>query len=190
MADWKPEREKKGQFATYHRQARTGPGSLGAAALCLPLPACARLIPLMAEGSNGLLPYLDIPFQHAHPDTLKRMAPPRGGRTHARRDPRLARDLSRHRPALDLHRRLPRRDRGGVPDAARLAGRGATRPGRMFQIRERGRRAVERLARSRARRGQGRALAALHGQGAGDLRGEARRQGRSAHAGDRRRGRR
>ncbi|MEE4383141.1 MAG: 30S ribosomal protein S12 methylthiotransferase RimO, partial [Pseudomonadales bacterium] len=25
---------------------------------------------------NGLLPYLDIPFQHAHPDTLRRMARP------------------------------------------------------------------------------------------------------------------
>ena len=32
------------------------------------------LIPLMAEGL--VLPYLDIPFQHAHPDTLKRMARP------------------------------------------------------------------------------------------------------------------
>jgi len=32
------------------------------------------LIPLMAEGL--VLPYLDIPFQHAHPETLKRMARP------------------------------------------------------------------------------------------------------------------
>ncbi|RMH39793.1 MAG: radical SAM protein, partial [Alphaproteobacteria bacterium] len=32
------------------------------------------LIPLMAEGR--ILPYLDIPFQHAHPETLKRMARP------------------------------------------------------------------------------------------------------------------
>ncbi len=32
------------------------------------------LIPLMAEGL--VLPYLDIPFQHAHPDTLRRMARP------------------------------------------------------------------------------------------------------------------
>jgi ribosomal protein S12 methylthiotransferase len=30
----------------------------------------------MADPANGLLPYLDIPFQHAHPDTLKRMARP------------------------------------------------------------------------------------------------------------------
>ncbi len=33
-----------------------------------------QLIPLMAEGL--VLPYLDIPFQHAHPDVLRRMARP------------------------------------------------------------------------------------------------------------------
>ena len=39
-----------------------------------PYPHVRNLIPLMAEGL--ILPYLDIPFQHAHPDTLKRMARP------------------------------------------------------------------------------------------------------------------
>ncbi|MDR5654548.1 30S ribosomal protein S12 methylthiotransferase RimO [Ruixingdingia sedimenti] len=39
-----------------------------------PYPHVRDLIPLMAEG--GVLPYLDIPFQHAHPDTLRRMARP------------------------------------------------------------------------------------------------------------------
>jgi ribosomal protein S12 methylthiotransferase len=39
-----------------------------------PYPHVRQLIPLMAEGL--LLPYLDIPFQHAHPDTLRRMARP------------------------------------------------------------------------------------------------------------------
>ena len=39
-----------------------------------PYPHVRELIPLMADGS--ILPYLDIPFQHAHPDTLKRMARP------------------------------------------------------------------------------------------------------------------
>ncbi len=36
------------------------------------------LIPLMstAAAPAGLLPYLDIPFQHAHPDVLRRMARP------------------------------------------------------------------------------------------------------------------
>ena len=39
-----------------------------------PYPHVRDLIPLMADGL--VLPYLDIPFQHAHPDTLKRMARP------------------------------------------------------------------------------------------------------------------
>ena len=39
-----------------------------------PYPHVRDLIPLMAEGL--VLPYLDIPFQHAHPETLKRMARP------------------------------------------------------------------------------------------------------------------
>jgi len=39
-----------------------------------PYPFVRDLIPLMAEGL--ILPYLDITFQHAHPDTLKRMARP------------------------------------------------------------------------------------------------------------------
>jgi ribosomal protein S12 methylthiotransferase len=30
----------------------------------------------MADTSNAILPYLDIPFQHGHPDVLKRMARP------------------------------------------------------------------------------------------------------------------
>lgn len=41
-----------------------------------PYPHVRQLIPLMAEGL--VLPYLDIPFQHAHPDTLRRMARPAG----------------------------------------------------------------------------------------------------------------
>jgi ribosomal protein S12 methylthiotransferase len=39
-----------------------------------PYPHVRDLIPLMAEGL--VLPYLDIPFQHAHPEVLKRMARP------------------------------------------------------------------------------------------------------------------
>ncbi|MCV2888618.1 30S ribosomal protein S12 methylthiotransferase RimO [Ruegeria aquimaris] len=41
-----------------------------------PYPHVRDLIPLMAESASNLLPYLDIPFQHAHPDTLRRMARP------------------------------------------------------------------------------------------------------------------
>ena len=52
-------------------------GSLGAWVrlhYVYPYPHVRELIPLMAEGL--VLPYLDVPFQHAHPDTLRRMARP------------------------------------------------------------------------------------------------------------------
>ena len=39
-----------------------------------PYPHVRDLVPLMADGL--ILPYLDVPFQHAHPDTLRRMARP------------------------------------------------------------------------------------------------------------------
>lgn len=39
-----------------------------------PYPHVRQLIPLMAEGL--VLPYLDVPFQHGHPDVLRRMARP------------------------------------------------------------------------------------------------------------------
>ncbi|MDO6482766.1 30S ribosomal protein S12 methylthiotransferase RimO [Shimia thalassica] len=41
-----------------------------------PYPHVRDLIPLMADPDNALLPYMDIPFQHSHPDVLKRMARP------------------------------------------------------------------------------------------------------------------
>ena len=44
-----------------------------------PYPHVRDLIPLMADPDSGVLPYLDIPFQHAHPDVLKRMARPAAG---------------------------------------------------------------------------------------------------------------
>ncbi|KEJ96111.1 SSU ribosomal protein S12P methylthiotransferase [Pseudosulfitobacter pseudonitzschiae] len=52
-------------------------GSLGAWVrlhYVYPYPHVREMIPLMADGL--VLPYLDVPFQHAHPDTLKRMARP------------------------------------------------------------------------------------------------------------------
>ncbi|MBU6494643.1 MAG: 30S ribosomal protein S12 methylthiotransferase RimO [Burkholderiales bacterium] len=39
-----------------------------------PYPHVDEIIPLMAEGK--ILPYLDVPLQHAHPDVLKRMKRP------------------------------------------------------------------------------------------------------------------
>ena len=42
-----------------------------------PYPSVDELLPLMASGQ--VLPYLDVPFQHSHPDVLRRMKRPTGG---------------------------------------------------------------------------------------------------------------
>ena len=63
----------------------------------------------MAEGK--ILPYLDIPFQHASPRVLKAMRRPAAGEKtleRIRRWREIAPDLAH---PLDLHRRLSRRDR-------------------------------------------------------------------------------
>ena len=39
-----------------------------------PYPHLSKIIPLMAQ--RKVLPYLDVPFQHSHPDVLKRMRRP------------------------------------------------------------------------------------------------------------------
>ena len=70
--DWK-DRDAKFPITDLARDL----GSLGAWVrmhYVYPYPHVRDMIPLMAEGN--VLPYLDIPFQHAHPETLKRMARP------------------------------------------------------------------------------------------------------------------
>ena len=70
--DWK-DREDKVPILPLARDL----GSLGAWVrlhYVYPYPHVRDLVPLMAEGL--ITPYLDIPFQHAHPDTLRRMARP------------------------------------------------------------------------------------------------------------------
>jgi ribosomal protein S12 methylthiotransferase len=42
-----------------------------------PYPHVDEILPLLASGR--VLPYLDVPFQHAHPDVLKRMKRPASG---------------------------------------------------------------------------------------------------------------
>lgn len=47
-----------------------------------PYPHVDHVVPIMAEFKEhgyGLLPYLDVPLQHAHPDVLKRMKRPASG---------------------------------------------------------------------------------------------------------------
>lgn len=48
-----------------------------------PYPHVDEIIPLMAQGR--VLPYLDIPLQHAHPDVLRRMKRPASGERHLER---------------------------------------------------------------------------------------------------------
>ncbi len=42
-----------------------------------PYPHVDEILPLMAQGR--ILPYLDVPFQHSHPDVLRRMKRPASG---------------------------------------------------------------------------------------------------------------
>jgi ribosomal protein S12 methylthiotransferase len=46
-----------------------------------PYPHVDEIVPLMAAHAEGggVLPYLDVPFQHAHPEVLKRMKRPASG---------------------------------------------------------------------------------------------------------------
>ncbi|WP_298257482.1 30S ribosomal protein S12 methylthiotransferase RimO [uncultured Litoreibacter sp.] len=76
--DWK-DRPSKAPILDLAREL----GSLGAQKdlwirlhYVYPYPHVRELISLMADPANALLPYMDIPFQHAHPDVLKRMARP------------------------------------------------------------------------------------------------------------------
>ena len=82
-----------------------------------PYPSVDDVLPLMASGR--VLPYLDVPFQHAHPDVLKRMKRPASGERNLERLAKW-REAPANCGALDLHRRLPRRDRGRVRHLARL----------------------------------------------------------------------
>ena len=69
---WK-DREVRAKFFDLAREL----GTLGAWVrlhYVYPYPHVDEVIPLMAEGK--VLPYLDIPFQHASPDVLKRMKRP------------------------------------------------------------------------------------------------------------------
>ena len=77
-----------------------------------PYPHVDQVLPLMAEGR--VLPYLDIPFQHASPNVSEGDAAAGASGEDLGAHRALARDLSRPRHPLDLHRRLPRRDRGGL----------------------------------------------------------------------------
>ena len=141
----------------------------------------------MADGK--VLPYLDIPFQHASPDVLKRMKRP------AAQEKTLER-IARWReicPDLTLRSTFivgfPGETDAGLRDAARLARRGLARPRRLLQIRAGARRDRERSRRAGAGGRDRGALAPLHGAPAGDFDEAPQAQGRLAPAGHHRRGR-
>ena len=79
-----------------------------------PYPHVDEVIPLMAEGK--VLPYLDVPFQHASPARAQADAPAGRAGKNACHASRMARDLSRSHHPLDFHRRLSRRDRSGFSE--------------------------------------------------------------------------
>ena len=62
--------EKLGELAAQH-------GAWVRLHYVYPYPHVDEVLPLMAQGL--VLPYLDVPFQHSHPDVLKRMKRPANG---------------------------------------------------------------------------------------------------------------
>jgi ribosomal protein S12 methylthiotransferase len=68
-----------------------------------PYPHVDEVIPLMAEGK--ILPYLDVPFQHASPRILKLMKRPASAEKVLQRSQAGARS-ARTSPCAALHRRL------------------------------------------------------------------------------------
>ena len=152
-----------------------------------PYPHVADLVPLMAEG--GILPYLDVPFQHAHPDTLRRMARPAAAERTLER-------IAQWRaicPAIALRSTFIVGYPGETEaefqtlldwlEAAQMDRVGA------FQYEDVDA-ARERAARPCPRRGKGRPPPPLHGPRASQFGGEAGRAGGPAPAGHRGRGRR
>ena len=97
-----------------------------------PYPHVDDVIPLMAE--RKVLPYLDIPFQHASPEVLKRMRRPAAQEKTLERIARWRETVSGPDSAVDLHCRISRRDRRGFRNVARMARRSVARSGRLFQI--------------------------------------------------------
>ena len=139
------------------------------------------------------VPYFDLSLQHVSRPLLKRMR--RWGEGDRFLD-RIALDpvgRADRRVPLVVHRRVPRRDRGGPRPAAGLDRRGPARLGRLLPVQQRGRHVRCRPRRTGARRAGDRADRRVHraagrhhgGQARGahrlDGRGTRRRAGRGPH---------
>ena len=138
-----------------------------------PYPHVDRVIPLMAEGL--VLPYLDIPFQHASPKILKAMKRPAN-------EARVLERLAEWRaicPDIAIRSSFvvgfPGETEEDFQYLLDWLARSPARPRRRLPLRAgRGRRR-QRPARSGARRGQGRALRPHHGAHRRNQRRQARR---------------
>ena len=151
-------------------------GSLGAWVrlhYVYPYPHVDHVLPLMAEGK--ILPYLDIPFQHASPAVLKAMRRPAHNEKTLQRLARW-RDIC---PDLAIRSTFivgfPGETEADFQILLDWLAEAKLVACRLLQVRARGRRARQRHRGRRARRGEGRALAPLHGRPAG---GEPRTDGR------------
>ena len=153
-------------------------GSLGAWVrlhYVYPYPHVDDVLPLMAEGK--VLPYLDIPFQHASPRVLKAMRRP------AHQEKTLERIAGWRSVCPELAIRstfivgFPGETEEDFQFLLDWIKRGEARARRLLQVRAGGGRHGQRHRRCRARRGEGGALAPLHGGAAGGERALSPRRG-------------
>ena len=152
-----------------------------------PYPHVDEVIGLMTEGK--VLPYLDIPFQHASPEILKAMKRP------AAQEKTLARIKTWREQCPELTLRstfivgFPGETDSDFAYLLDWLEEAEIDRARLLQIRAGRRRRVERARQRRARRDQAGALECADGAAAEDFRAPAEAQGRHAAAGHHRRGR-
>jgi ribosomal protein S12 methylthiotransferase len=75
--DGKPVKTRMTELCAQLAEIATAHGAWVRLHYVYPYPHVDEILPLMAEGK--ILPYLDVPFQHSHPDVLKRMKRPASG---------------------------------------------------------------------------------------------------------------
>ena len=146
-----------------------------------PYPHVDDVIALMADGK--VLPYLDVPFQHASPAVLKRMRRPAAQEETLSRIRQWRTDVPQPHHPFDVHRRLSRRNRSGFFPAAGVARRGGARSGRLFPLRAGRRRDGQRSRRAGAGRRQRGALESPDAAPAGNFRKAAEAKDRRAASG-------
>jgi ribosomal protein S12 methylthiotransferase len=109
-----------------------------------PYPHVDKVVDLMSE--DRVLPYLDIPFQHASKRILKLMKRPAAAADTLERIAAWRQSHARPHHSQHLHRRLPRGNRRGFRGAARVAGTRPAGPCGLLRILPRRRRRGERAA--------------------------------------------